>query len=404
MSNTQETHDAQRTLADFRDHLARHDKPIAFFLGAGSSCALHVPSLTDENKTEPIVPAVRGLTSKAKEDAVALGDEYADAWSSIEAHCTEIGQDPNVENILSRLRMMLSAVGNSDTLAGLQRDKLAQLEESVRKSIATIVTPDLDRIQDSFPHRSFARWLARTSRQTPVEIFTVNYDVLIEHGLEVERVPVFDGFVGSHRPFFHPDSLRSQVYGPGAAWTRLWKMHGSVTWRRIEQDGRSRVVRGDPSPDGDMIYPSFEKYDESRQQPYSAFADRLVRFLDQEDALLVVVGFSFGDEHINNLIFGALESRQRTHVYALQFDEPSNEGHLAKRAMRRPNMIVVNPETGIIGGRRAPWAPVESPGFMHPVFEVKEETLAGGETKRSAHMKIGDFVHFSAFLEAMTSE
>ena len=48
-------------------------------------------------------------------------------------------QDPNVENILSRLRMMLNAVGNTDTLLGLRKDEIEKLEESVRKTIAEIV-------------------------------------------------------------------------------------------------------------------------------------------------------------------------------------------------------------------------------------------------------------------------
>lgn len=33
-------HDAHKTIADLRDHLARHDKPIAFLFGAGTSCAV----------------------------------------------------------------------------------------------------------------------------------------------------------------------------------------------------------------------------------------------------------------------------------------------------------------------------------------------------------------------------
>lgn len=403
MSNGEIAHNAEKTLADFRDHLARHDKPIAFFFGAGTSCSVRVPSTADKSKTEPLIPAVAGLTAKAKEDAAALGDKYAQAWNSVEARCRENDQQPNVENVLSRFRMMLSAVGGGDTLAGLKRGELEKLEESIRKTIARVVTPDLTAIRENFPHRRFARWLVKTSRQNPVEIFTVNYDVLIEHGMEVERIPVFDGFVGSHRPFFHPDSLRRKESAPGSTWIRLWKMHGSVTWRRIEQDGRFRVVRGEPDPEGEMIYPSFQKYDESRQQPYAAFTDRLSRFLEQDDALLVIAGFSFGDEHINNLIFGALENRPRTHVYALQFEEPPHNADLVKRAAQRPNMIVVGPETGIIGGRRAVWAPVESPAFMATVFELKEEESAGGKAVKSGRMKIGDFALFSAFLEAMTA-
>lgn len=400
MNATSPAHDAQKTLSDLRDHLARHDKPIAFFFGAGTSCAVRVPA--EGGKTRPLIPAVAGLTAIAKDDAAKLGEKYAKAWDLIEGQCKENGHDPNAENILSRLRMMISAVGNDDTLLGLKKDEIEKLEESVRKTIARVVTPDLTGIPSDFPHRKFARWLVKTSRQKPIEIFTVNYDVLVEHGLEAERIPMFDGFVGSYRPFFHPDSLRRSESAPGANWTRLWKMHGSVTWRRIDQDGRVRVVRGEPDLAGEMIYPSFQKYDESRQQPYAAFTDRLSRFLEQDDALLIVVGFSFGDEHINNLIFGALENRPRTHVYALQFDELPGEGDLAKRAGQRPNMIVVGPQTGIIGGRQAAWAPVESPSFMADVFELKEATPAGGEPTKTGRMKIGDFACFCDFLQSMT--
>jgi hypothetical protein len=400
MNGTVATHDAQKILADFRDHLARHDKPLAFLFGAGTSCAVRV---CVGDKTDALIPAVAGLTTLTKVEAGALGEQYAKAWETVEQDCRDNKQDPNIENILSRLRMMISAAGNADTLAGLKRGEIQSLEECVRKSIAKAVTPDLGLVAN-FPHRKFARWLAKTSRKNPVEVFTVNYDVLIEHALEIERIPAFDGFVGSYNPFFHPDSLRRVEAAPGSNWTRLWKMHGSVTWRRTEADGRTRVVRGSPDPTGEMIYPSFQKYDESRQQPYSAFTDRLSRFLEQDDALLVVAGFSFGDEHINNLIFGALENRPRTHVYALQFDELAPVADLMKRAAQRPNMIVIGPKTGTIGGRQAIWAPVECPPFMSAVFELKEEAPGGGEPVKSGKMKIGDFARFCDFLESMTSE
>jgi hypothetical protein len=402
MNGEQQSHDAQKTLTDLRDHLARHDKPIAFFFGAGTSCSVRVPT-GDGAPAQPLIPAVPGLTVACKKDGADLGEKYAKAWALMEAQCAEAKQDPHVENILSRLRMMLNAIGKDDTLSGLKTDELEKLEESVRKTIARLVTPDLKGLPIDFPHRKFARWLAKTSRKACVEIFTVNYDVLIEHGLESERVPVFDGFVGSYQPFFLADSLRRAETAPGAHWTRLWKMHGSVTWRRIEQDGRVRVVRGDPDLAGEMILPSFQKYDESRQQPYAAFVDRLTRFLEQDDALLIVAGFSFGDEHINNLIFGALENRPRTHVYALQFEELSEDSVLIKRAYQRSNLIVVGPKTGVIGGRRAKWAPSDTPAFMDGVFELQETPAAAGvpETSKTGLMKIGDFARFCNFLDSM---
>src|SRR5579863_2652556 len=403
MNGEQQSHDAQKTLADLRDHLARHDKPIAFFFCAGTSCSVVMPA-AEGGKGQPIIPAVPGLTAACKKDGGDLGEKYLKAWASIEAHCKDAKQDPHVENVLSRLRMMLNAIGKDDTLSGLKTDELQKLEECVRKTIARLVTPDLKGLPADFPHKKFAQWLAKSSRKAPVEIFTVNYDVLVEHALESQRVPVFDGFVGCYQPFFHSDSLRRAETAPGANWTRLWKMHGSVTWRRIEQDGRPRVVRGEPDPAGEMILPSFQKYDESRQQPYAAFTDRLARFLEQDDALLIVAGFSFGDEHINNLIFAALENRPRTHVYALQFEELAEDSELIKRTYQRSNLIVVGPETGLIGGHRAKWTPAESPSFMDGVFEVRETVSAGGGAAvKSARVKIGDFACFCHFLESMAN-
>lgn len=408
MTKLKQTHDAQRTLSDLKDHLARHDKPIAFFFGAGTSCAVKIPDPSGGDETQPLIPAVEGVTKICQQEAHALGKKYQMAWELIEAGCTEVGQAPNAENILSRLRMMLGAIGGADILAGLNKEEIEKLEGSVRKTIASIVTPDLCDITDDHPHRKFARWLIKTSRQNPVEIFTVNYDVLVEHALEAERIPVFDGFVGSYQPFFQSDSLRRKESAPGENWIRLWKMHGSVTWRRIRQDGRFRVIRGSPDEAGEMIYPSFQKYDESRQQPYVAFADRLTRFLEQDDALLIVAGFSFGDEHINNLIFGALENVPRTHVYALQFDELPEENHLIKRACQRTNMIVVDPRTGVIGGQRGAWVSLERPMSMEAAFELQDDAPAGVADgaeiadEKSVRMKIGDFGSFCDFLESMT--
>ena len=410
MMNTRHVHDAQKTFADLRDNLARHDKPIAFFFGAGTSCSLRIPSQEDDTNTQALIPAVKELTCICKQETSKLGEKYALAWHLIETQCKEIGLVPNVENVLSHLRMMINAINNTDTLLGLQKHEIETLEESVRKTIAQLVTPDLEIVPNDHAHRKFARWLLKSSRRNPVEIFTVNYDVLIENALEAERIPVFDGFVGSYKPFFHADSVRRKESAPGMNWVRLWKMHGSVTWRRIEQDGRVRVVRGEPDTEGEMIYPSFEKYDESRQLPYSAFTDRLTRFLEQDDALLIVAGFSFEDEHINSLIFDTLENRPRTHVYALQFEELPEENHLIKRANNHPNIIVCGPETGIIGGRRAFWELVESAAYIDVAFELDLEEAADSDTDtgdakgKYGMMKLGNFESFCNFLEAMSTK
>lgn len=392
-------HDAYKTVADLRDHLARHDKPIAFLFGAGTSCAVKAAG-TGTSAGKPLIPAVAGLTELCKQEVGNLGKPYAEAWLKVADQCSRKGRPAQIEEILSQLRTMLGAMGKSDKLLGLDRDGISKCEETVRCSIAKIANPAKDLIPEETPHRMMARWLAKTSRKFPAEIFTLNYDILFEMALETERIPLFDGFVGSYRPFFLPDSLRRTESAPGANWVRLWKMHGSVTWRREDSDGRLRIVRGEPDDSGEMILPSALKYDESRQQPYAAFMDRLTRFLDQDDALLVTCGFSFGDEHINNVIFSAIENQPRTHVYSLQFGEIADGHDLLGRGQRQRNLIVICPKVGIIGGRRAEWRLEQSAPFVDAVFDLDPATGAGASPK-TGQMRLGDFTKFCSFLQSM---
>jgi hypothetical protein len=392
-------HDAYKTIADLRDHLARHDKPIAFLFGAGTSCSVKTAG-SGADAGKPLIPAIAGLTQLCQQAVEELGKPYPEAWLSLAEQCSADGRPVQIEEILSRLRMMLGAMGAKDQLLGLDRSGVSKFEETVRHTVAKAANPPTNLIPEETPHRSMARWLAKTSRQFPIEIFTLNYDVLFEMALETERIPLFDGFVGSYRPFFLPDSLRRIESAPGASWVRLWKMHGSVTWRREDSDGRLRIVRREPDNSGEMILPSFQKYDESRQQPYAAFMDRLSRFLDQDDALLVTCGFSFGDEHINNLIFSAIENRTRTHVYSLQFEEII-EGHdLLRRSQKQRNLIVICPKVGIIGGRRAEWRLEQPAPFVEMVFEADADPGTGAQQK-TGQMRIGDFRKFCAFLQSM---
>src|SRR5206468_2462821 len=89
-------------------------------------------------------------------------------------------------------------------------------------------------------HAEFAAWLSSIQRTKPVEIFSTNYDLLIERGLEIALVPYFDGFLGSVNPYFSDsaadfkDDADNLSHLP-RTWARLWKLHGSIGWRVAEE-------------------------------------------------------------------------------------------------------------------------------------------------------------------------
>jgi len=240
-------------------------------------------------------------------------------------------------------------------------------------------------------------------RNNPVEIFTTNYDVLIETALEAERVPAFDGFVGCNRPFFCHDALTRPESAPGAAWTRLWKVHGSINWRLDTVRGRQRVVRTAPYSEGEMILPSHHKYDESRKQPYSALLDRLTRVLERDDAILFVCGYSFSDEHINAIIFDALEAKRRPHVIALQYVDPDETSILADRSVRFLNLMTLGPRVAYIGGRRGAWQleEIHSAPQIADAFQLDGPT-GGEQAGGTGALLLGDFARFAGFLGGLT--
>ncbi|MFP4554571.1 MAG: SIR2 family NAD-dependent protein deacylase [Actinomycetota bacterium] len=393
------THDPRNEVEKLRAHLATHDKPLGFLIGAGASCAVKDPA------DKPLVPAVAALTTECVTAVNALGSPYGEILRTIAKECE--GSDPNIEELLTSVRRKVTAMADGDKLAGGTRAELVTIEETVRSTIAQFATPADERIPNDLPHHALGRWIGRIARQYAVEIYTTNYDTLIERGLEDERVSLFDGFVGSRQPYFSSSSLISDEAAPARGWARLWKIHGSVNWtRQSQRDGSARIIRGPESPTGEMILPSFHKYDESRKQPYVAMLDRLNRFLTKrEDAVLFTLGYSFGDEHVNEVIFEALDTQPRVHLIAIQFADPTDHDELTRRALRRKNLLVYGPTRAIVGGTVGEWRLLEpvdnrTAGFLDVPFDSDAEpeplsaSLAG-------KFRLGDFNWFARFLDGI---
>ncbi len=83
------------------------------------------------------------------------------------------------------------------------------------------------------------------------------------------------------------------------------KLHGSVNWTE-EQAGlfpiRESADKLDPEQHRVMIYPTPSKQTASFGSSYSDMFREFQRQIVQDQSVLFVMGFSFGDEHINNII------------------------------------------------------------------------------------------------------
>ncbi len=128
--------------------------------------------------------------------------------------------------------------------------------------------------------------------------------------------------------------------------------------------------------------------------------------MDQDDSLLVTSGYSFGDQHINEILFDSLANRARSHVLALQYLDPEPGSDLVAAAERRSNLMVVGPTSGWIGGRRAPWRLLEpvddsTARFMDLAFDSDAEPDPE-KVSLTGRFKLGDFNWLSRFLLTLT--
>ena len=411
-------HDPRQVIEDIRNHLASHDRHLAFLLGAGTSSAVNIapaPPPGGKPAHEPLIPGIEGLTELCRASVCGMGNTQAAAWDSLVTQCKEEGGAANVENVLSKVRRKIDALGDGETLLNLDRDQLSRIENAIGTEIAKAVSPADDKIPKSMPRDEFAAWVKRANRTAPLEIFTTNYDILLERSFELARVPVFDGFVGTHRPFFYPECLDDDDLLPRSKWIRLWKLHGSVNWRLEHECNASiadkRIVRTQVNQGGELILPSHRKYDESRKQPYVAYMDRLSRLLNSDHALLIACGYSFRDDHINAVLYGALDSRKTANIVALQFSDLKEDDGVAKVAARHSNLTVIGPNAGIISGRWGLWQlirPVENKtaSFMDLAFDSNasledQVSPAAASDNLRGRMRLGDFNYFCRFLNAM---
>jgi len=404
-------------IEDIRNHLAAHDRRLGFLFGAGTSSAINIappPAAGKKPDYEPLIPGIVGLTGKC---AAAVGDlsgSQAAAWRALVSQCEATGGSSNAETILSLVRMKIDAIGAEESSVGLKREQLQKTESTICGVIGTAACPDEANIPTHTPHDDLSAWVRKINRTAPLEIFTTNYDVLFERSFEASWVPIFDGFVGAYRPFFYPECIEDDNLLPSAKWIRLWKLHGSVNWRREGGLTGKRIVRAEPTKNGEMILPSHWKYDESRKLPYVAYMERLSRVLNVDHSLLVTCGYSFGDEHINAILYGALEKNNTANIIALQFQDLEESDRLVVAATRRSNLTVIGPNGGVISGMWGIWRltePVDNrtSAFVDTAFDsnaLPEEvgSPAASSEDLKGKMRLGDFNSFCRFLKEMGPE
>jgi hypothetical protein len=160
-----------------------------------------------------------------------------------------------------------------------------------------------------------------------INVFTTNNDLFNERALDHLNINYNNGFGGGLERFFNPARFRythskrvdlnMEKFEPIDNMVYLYKLHGSINWVQSEGNkgnalfGIQEIPINAESKGTDrpaLIYPTPLKQNQSLGSPY---ADLIREFKDKltlQNSVLFVIGYSFSDEHLNNIIYQALAS------------------------------------------------------------------------------------------------
>ena len=394
----QDFHDPIRHLKYLRQSLSQDNEAIGFFLSAGCPLSVNMP-----DDKWPLIPDVKNLT-------IAINNELKEnkKYSLLLAELNKAEKDVNnIEDILSFLRSLL-LVSKGGSVRGLNEDELLALEKEICSVIVRKLNVELP--NQETPYHRLCKWIGSIDRKVAIELFTTNYDLLMEQALEDTQVPYFDGFVGSRRSFFDLRAVEDSLIP--VHWSRLWKIHGSINWcKETGRDEGKKVYRSSEIKydASHLIYPSHLKYEESRKMPYLALIDQLSRFIRKKSSLLILSGYSFNDGHLNDTIINALKANPTGMVLGLmheKYEIHNDEGENFDRypeayrlAKNQHNLNIWTFDQAIIGTNLGNWKKISNDDDPDLLRFVSREKQSKDSDQMVDLIKLGDFSVFSSFLK-----
>lgn len=180
-----------------------------------------------------------------------------------------------------------------------------------------------------------------------VNVFTTNYDLLIEEALEACHIKYVDGFSGRINPVFSTSNYgiifnrQTSISSMTSEITtfNVYKVHGSLNWdvksseitfkspkRKIS---KIRDEIDTPNFDNEykklaIINPTKEKLNQTVMNVN--YYDQLRMYcneLEKNNTLLFAFGFSFSDEHIRSMTLRSLQGNPTLTLIVFSFDEQS---------------------------------------------------------------------------------
>lgn len=296
------------TLNDFFPNSNTGLSQIGFLFGAGSSFAAGYP-LTKE-LTISVLEELNPKEIKLIESILKEEQEDFDKSKGI----------PDIE--------LLSDLLNKARITGAYSG-VELLIDSIRKNIVDVINkidnPNLKYhikflkgIKDLMKYRNESIW-----------IFTTNYDMIFELAAAIVKIPICNGFEGIAERFYDVErfNIVSGKINTNCTFEplkepciKLVKLHGSISWFEngneiMESFSKERVDKRC------MILPKRSKVIETLESPYDSLFRYASSIIGRHCKYIVTCGYSYRNDHINNILFTTKLKSNSLRVFALSKEE-----------------------------------------------------------------------------------
>lgn len=126
--------------------------------------------------------------------------------------------------------------------------------------------------------------------------------------------------------------------------------------------------------------------------------DRLRDFLRRGQAILVCSGYSFADQHLNEVIMNGLRGNPTAMCFGLLYGERAAYAEAIRCATRQPNLSLLAADGGVLGTLDRNWH--SETQDSHPLHGLAISSPIETDPPTPTHCKfeLGDFAKLGQFL------
>ena len=288
---------------------------ILVFVGAGGSASVdpkQYPTtveffkrLPEDIRNDPVFISVHEfLQNKKADQSIDIEEvlwnldelrDYFKASIDTKAVAGWIMRQNRVDSLVSRCPDLSNLLNG---MVDLKENRIPSLKDRINAQVYNLYekTPADDKL---------LKWVqllkVLTELDLTIEIFTVNYDLVLENVIRVAKIDVKTGrrFDGTHARLdttcWDHSETRIDTHG------RLTKLHGSVDWQLSNGEILMSPVFTGNHKNHLILYPGYKGA--PNREPFRKFHEHL-RAVVRKAKAAIFIGFAFRDEYINSILSG----------------------------------------------------------------------------------------------------